>query len=59
MAESKSTDWRKLCAAAAQEQDAAKLTRLVNQLIRAIDESFVRPPASCTATDENCAQPGG
>jgi len=42
MAESKSTDWRELCAAATQEQDAAKLTCLVNQIIEAFDQSL--PP---------------
>lgn len=44
MAESKSTDWRQLCAAAAREQDAVKLTSLVNQLIRAIDETLAHTP---------------
>jgi len=42
MAESKSTDWRELCAAAAHEEDAAKLTCLVNQIIEAFDQSL--PP---------------
>ena len=42
MAERKSTDWRELCAAAAGEQDAAKLTCLVNQIIEAFDQSL--PP---------------
>lgn len=40
MAESKSIDWRELCAAAAREQDAAKLTCLVNQLIQSLDETI-------------------
>ena len=46
MAESKSSDWRQLCAAAAREQDAAKLTCLVNQLIRALDETVARSHAT-------------
>ncbi len=39
MAETNSTDWRELCAAAVQEADAAKLTCLVNQIIEAFDQS--------------------
>jgi hypothetical protein len=39
MAESKSTDWRELCAAAAHEEDVEKLTCLVNQIIEAFDQS--------------------
>lgn len=31
-------DWRELCAAAAKEEDSAKLTGLVNQIIKALDE---------------------
>lgn len=42
MVENKGTDWRELCAAAAGEQDAAKLTCLVNQIIEAFDQSL--PP---------------
>lgn len=42
MAESRSTDWRELCAAVASEQDATKLTCLVNQIIEAFDQSL--PP---------------
>jgi hypothetical protein len=43
MAESKSSegngnDWHQLCAAAATEQDSTKLTFLVNQIIKALDE---------------------
>jgi hypothetical protein len=48
MAESKSTDWRELCAAATQEQDAAKLTCLVNQIIEAFDQSL--PPRDARAS---------
>lgn len=40
MAECKSTDWRELCAAAASEQDAVKLSCLVNQLIVALDRTM-------------------
>ncbi len=40
MAEKMNTDWRELCAAAASEQDAAKLTCLVNQIIDAFDQSL-------------------
>jgi hypothetical protein len=36
----KSTDWRQLCAAAAREEDAEKLTGLVNQIIEAFDQSL-------------------
>jgi hypothetical protein len=42
MAEIKKTDWRDLCSAAANEQDAAKLTYLVNQIIEAFDRAV--PP---------------
>jgi hypothetical protein len=42
MKESKSADWRELCAAAASEHDATKLTSLVNQIIEAFDEAL--PP---------------
>ncbi|MGA9352861.1 MAG: hypothetical protein WBV46_04170 [Terriglobales bacterium] len=42
MAESKKTDWRELCSVAANEQDAAKLTRLVNQIIEAFDRAVPR-----------------
>jgi len=38
----KRTDWRTLCAAAAKEKDAAKLTCLVNQIIEAIDQTQLR-----------------
>jgi len=40
MNESKSADWRDLCAAAANEHDATKLTCLVNQIIEAFDEAL-------------------
>ena len=46
MAENRSTDWRKLCAAAAKEEDAAKLTCLVNQIIDAFDQSLPPRPSS-------------
>jgi hypothetical protein len=46
MANGESTDWRDLCAAAAKEEDSAKLTSLVNQIIKAFDE---RTPAERTA----------
>ncbi|MGA7684674.1 MAG: hypothetical protein WCC32_17765 [Terriglobales bacterium] len=42
MAESKNTDWRELCSAAANEQDAVKLTYLVSQIIEAFDQEL--PP---------------
>jgi hypothetical protein len=41
MAESKNTDWRELCSAAANEQDAAKLTHLVSQIIKAFDQELL------------------
>jgi hypothetical protein len=40
MNEGKGPDWRKLCAAAADEHDATKLTCLVNQIIEAFDEAL-------------------
>ncbi len=40
MAESKGADWRELCAAAAHEEDAERLTCLVNQIIEAFDQSL-------------------
>ena len=40
MNESKRADWRELCAAAADEHDATKLTCLVNQIIEAFDEDL-------------------
>lgn len=33
-----SSDWRALCAAAATEEDSAKLTSLVTQIIQKLDE---------------------
>lgn len=39
MDDGKNADWRELCAAAANERDAAKLTTLVNQIIEAFDEA--------------------
>lgn len=50
MADSKSNAWRELCAAAAKEQDAAKLTCLVNQLIEALDQTLSRSRAPNAAT---------
>ena len=41
MTESKSADWRELCAAAVNEHDATKLTCLVNQIIQAFDEALM------------------
>ena len=38
MAESNKGDWRELCAAAATEHDSTKLARLVDQIIKALDE---------------------
>jgi hypothetical protein len=40
MTESKGADWRELCAAAAHEEDAERLTCLVNQIIEAFDQSL-------------------
>ncbi len=54
MAEGRSSDWRELCAAAADEQDAAKLTCLVNQIIAAFDESL---PPRTTETSPVFAEP--
>jgi hypothetical protein len=41
-AEGTMNDWRQLCAAAATEQDSAKLTSLVNQIIKALDDQNPR-----------------
>jgi hypothetical protein len=41
-AKSSSSDWRELCVAAATEQDSTKLTNLVDQLIKALDERTPR-----------------
>jgi hypothetical protein len=38
MAESNRSDWRELCAAAAEETDSEKLVDLVDQIIKALDE---------------------
>jgi hypothetical protein len=46
MAESKNTDWRELCSAAANEQDAAKLAYLVKQIIEAFDRAAPRRDSS-------------
>ncbi len=35
-------DWRELCAAAIKEQDGAKLVRIVDQIIEAIDQTVAR-----------------
>ena len=42
-------DWRQLCAAAATEQDSAKLSSLVNRIIDALDER--RPRLRPTEAD--------
>jgi len=52
MAESRSNDWRELCAAAAEEQDAAKLTCLVNQIIKAIDQTLPHSRARNVSTGD-------
>jgi hypothetical protein len=39
MAEGNRTNWRELCAAAAAEPDSKRLADLVDQIIRALDES--------------------
>jgi hypothetical protein len=54
MAESKNNDWRELCAAAVKEQDAAKLTCLVNQIIEAIDQTLTRSPTLNASTERRC-----
>jgi hypothetical protein len=42
MSESKNSEWKELCAAAAHEPDARKLASLVNQIIEAFDRAI--PP---------------
>ncbi len=54
MAESELKDWRELCAAAVKEQDTAKLTRLVDEIIEAIDETVARSQ-TLSATKEQQA----
>ena len=46
MAESKNNHWRELCAAAAKEEDPKKLSLLVRQIVKALDE---RTPHSDTS----------
>jgi hypothetical protein len=53
MAECKSTDWRQLCAAAAREQDAAKLSNLVNQLIVALDQTLAPSAEPCVSANDS------
>lgn len=53
MAESKSSDWRELCAAAIKEQDAQKVFLLVDQIIEAVDLSLGPSPASRTRTQRS------
>lgn len=53
MAESKGSDWRELCAAAIKEQDAAKLTSLVDQIIEAIDQSFAHSHTLSASTERS------
>ncbi|MFZ3340510.1 MAG: hypothetical protein WA213_06480 [Terriglobales bacterium] len=53
MIENKSTDWRELCAAAAREEDAEKLTCLVNQIIEAFDQSLPSRDSSGLALPEH------
>jgi hypothetical protein len=53
MTESKGTDWRELCAAAAHEEDAEKLTYLVNQIIEAFDQSLSPRSSTGVALSES------
>jgi len=48
MAETTNIDWRELCAAAAVEQDGAKLTCLVDQIIQAFDKAL--PPRASSGS---------
>jgi putative NADH-flavin reductase len=41
MPESKTSDWRELCAAAVKEQDAERLISLVDQIIAALDQAHL------------------
>ena len=50
-----STNWRELCAAAAVEQDAAKLTRLVKQIVQAMVRTFPQARFSNEADSANQA----
>ena len=46
MAESNQTDWRELCAAAANEPDSEKFADLIERIIKALDERrerFISP----------------
>lgn len=48
MTNSKSNDWRELCAAAIKEQDAQKVILLVDQIIEAVDLSLAPVPHAVT-----------
>jgi hypothetical protein len=52
---SEDTNWRDLCAAAAVEQDTAKLARLVKQIIQAMDRTFPRATFSDEVDSANQA----
>ena len=56
MTERKPEDWRKLCAAAANEPDSEKLFSLVSQILEAFDDRRKDPRASSPA--EDCGQGG-
>jgi hypothetical protein len=45
MAESNHSDWRKICAAAATEPDSERLAKLIERLIKALDERCDRHPS--------------
>jgi hypothetical protein len=55
MAESKRIDWRELCAAAVQEQDSGKLTRLVDEIIRTIDQKRARSQTLSTPDERSAS----
>ena len=46
MPESKTSDWRELCAAAVKEQDAERVISLVDQIIAALDQSSSSIPVA-------------
>lgn len=53
MEASEDPNWRELCAAAAVEQDTAKLTRLVKQILQSMDRTFPRARFSDDADPSN------
>ncbi len=56
MDRNRTKDWRELCKAAATELDPVKLTNLISELVKALDE---RDPFRRNADDENADEGNG